>query len=165
VLASVFVTAGTAVVLAFISAVTFCYVCAVSETCMNDCVAKWVTPCLAPLFRHLDSTPQYIVGIVEPEVTVTLAQSPLWSRWDSHGTHVTTFLLSLRINVFHWHLSSLNLPVQFTDWLCGHSGTFFRRGSTLSVVQKYIICKYRKYMQIIGTELLGWRLAPAVCSR
>jgi hypothetical protein len=31
----------------------FVYVCAVSETCMGRCLAKWVVPCLAPLFRLL----------------------------------------------------------------------------------------------------------------
>jgi hypothetical protein len=52
---SVFVAAGTA---GFLSVVRVC----VSETCMNDCLAKWIIPCLAPLFRVLGSVYRKLLG-------------------------------------------------------------------------------------------------------
>jgi hypothetical protein len=78
--ASVFVAAGTVLALVFTSVVT-CYVCVVSETCMNGCLAKWITPCMAPLFRRLESVYRAFLsnGLFQILVPTTCFNKPLSS--------------------------------------------------------------------------------------
>jgi hypothetical protein len=94
------------------------YVRVVPETCMMCCLAKWVVPCLAPIFRLLGGVYRAVAWQWSP------GSDPIIVAFRRHVTILYSKSISTEYIVIFWFMTPCNLvygQLLFGGTRCLHS--------------------------------------------